>query len=106
MPSNSVPRTEPRFVGRPIGPPHNADAMSGHFEIDFIGHACLKITAGKLRILTAPWLHGPAYTRQWYQYPLPDRSAPIDDVHYIHYSHGHEDHLHEPTEAVRNLVPE
>src|SRR2546422_4105023 len=71
--------------------------MSGVFEIDFVGHACLKITVGGLRILTDPWLSGPAYSRQWYPYPLPDRSARIDDVHYIQYSHGHEDHLHQPT---------
>jgi hypothetical protein len=67
------------------------------FEIDFIGHACLKITVGGLRLLTDPWLDGPAYTRQWYPYPLPDRSVPIDDVQYIQYSHGHEDHLHAGT---------
>jgi Beta-lactamase superfamily domain len=71
--------------------------VSGLFDVTFIGHACLKITVGRLKILTDPWLNGPAYTRQWYQYPLPDRSVPIDDVHYIHYSHGHEDHLHAPT---------
>ena len=71
--------------------------MSGRFEVQFIGHACLKIAVGRLRLLTDPWLNGPAYARQWYQYPVPDRSVPIDDVHYIHYSHGHEDHLHQPT---------
>src|SRR5258706_2167954 len=71
--------------------------MSGRFEINFVGHACVKITVGGLRILTDPWLEGPAYSRQWYPYPLPDRSLRIDDVHYIHYSHGHEDHLHQGT---------
>ena len=38
-----------------------------------------------------------AYTEQWYHYPLPDRSVPLDDVQYVQYTHGHEDHLHEPS---------
>ncbi|HJX84554.1 MAG TPA: MBL fold metallo-hydrolase, partial [Candidatus Angelobacter sp.] len=71
--------------------------MSGRFHISFVGHACLKISVGNLRILTDPWIDGPAYTRQWYQYPSLDRSVPLDDVQYIHYSHGHEDHLHQPS---------
>jgi hypothetical protein len=67
------------------------------FEIDFVGHACLKVTHGDTKLLTDPWIDGPAYTEQWYHYPLPDRSLPLDDVQYIQYTHGHEDHLHEPS---------
>jgi hypothetical protein len=67
------------------------------FEVDFVGHACLKVTHGETTLLTDPWLAGPAYTAQWYLYPLPDRSVPLSDVQYIQYTHGHEDHLHEPS---------
>jgi len=66
-------------------------------EIDFVGHACLKVTHGDTKLLTDPWIDGPAYTEQWYHYPLPDRSVPLEDVQYIQYTHGHEDHLHQPS---------
>ena len=67
------------------------------FDIRFLGQAGLKITHGETTLLTDPWLSGPAYEEQWYLYPLPDRSVRVDDVNYIWYSHGHEDHLHEGT---------
>ncbi len=67
------------------------------FDIRFLGQAGLKITHGKTTLLTDPWLSGPAFEEQWYLYPLPDRSVPVDDVNYIWYSHGHEDHLHQGT---------
>ena len=66
-------------------------------EIDFVGHACLKVTHGDTKLLMDPWIDGPAYTEQWYHYPLPDRSVSLDDVQYVQYTHGHEDHLHEPS---------
>lgn len=69
----------------------------GRLEIDFVGHACLKVTHGDTRLLTDPWIDGPAYSDQWYHYPLPDRSVPLDDVQYVQYTHGHEDHLHHPS---------
>ena len=62
-----------------------------------MGHACLKVTHGDTQLLMDPWIDGPAYTEQWYHYPLPDRSVPLDDVQYVQYTHGHEDHLHEPS---------
>jgi hypothetical protein len=67
------------------------------FDLRFLGHAGLKIKHGETTLLTDPWLSGPAYEEQWYPYPLPDRSVPVDDVDYVWYSHGHEDHLHEGT---------
>lgn len=70
---------------------------TSRLEIDFVGHACLKVTRGDTRLLTDPWIDGPAYSDQWYHYPLPDRSVPLDDVQYIQYTHGHEDHLHQPS---------
>lgn len=72
--------------------------MSGdQFRIDFVGHACLKVSHGDTKLVTDPWLDGPAYSQQWYQYPPVDRSVALDDVQYIQYSHGHEDHLHQPS---------
>lgn len=75
----------------------SASAVAAPLHIEFLGHACLKIAHGETKLLTDPWLDGPAYTQQWYQYPLPDLSVPVDDVQYIQYSHGHEDHLHQPS---------
>jgi hypothetical protein len=71
--------------------------LDSRLEIDFVGHACLKVTHGDTKLLTDPWIDGPAYTDQWYHYPLPDRSVPLNDVQYIQYTHGHEDHLHQPS---------
>jgi hypothetical protein len=77
-----------------------------------IGHACLEIETGGLRILTDPWWAGPAYTHQWYPWPTPQpagvETRPID---YVYLSHGHEDHLHADTlrllrPGATALVPE
>jgi hypothetical protein len=40
-----------------------------------VGHACLKVAHGDTELLTDPWIDGPAYSDQWYHYPLPDRCA-------------------------------
>ncbi|MFQ5600891.1 MAG: MBL fold metallo-hydrolase [Candidatus Krumholzibacteriia bacterium] len=66
--------------------------------IRYVGHASLSIEVAGQRVLTDPWWNGPAYTGQWYHYPLPrvERSD-IDNADFIYISHGHEDHLHIPT---------
>jgi hypothetical protein len=66
----------------------------------FVGHACLEIEAGGLRVVTDPRWAGPAYTGQWHAWPTPRpeglEERPID---FVYLSHGHEDHLHAPTLA-------
>lgn len=67
-------------------------------QIRSIGHACVAVEVSGTRILCDPWWNGPAYTSQWWHYPLP-RVEAVDRerVDYIYLSHGHEDHLHVPT---------
>src|SRR5262249_39621093 len=80
-------------------------------RIDLIGHASLLVRSGDLALLTDPWWAGPAYRRQWFAYPfpVPERYRDVrPDALYL--SHGHEDHMHEPTlreldRGVRVLIP-
>jgi L-ascorbate metabolism protein UlaG (beta-lactamase superfamily) len=67
-------------------------------QIRYIGHACIAVEMAGKRILCDPWWLGPAYTGQWYPYPIP-QPDPGDSEHvdFLYISHGHEDHLHFPT---------
>ncbi len=67
-------------------------------RVDFIGHASLLIRSGDLSLLCDPWWEGPAYERQWYPWPIPvPERYDLSTVDALYISHGHEDHLHEPT---------
>jgi len=68
-------------------------------KISYIGHAALLVETGALKIVTDPWLKGPAYCSQWYVFPKPVDIKPVLDADYILYSHGHEDHTH-PASAM------
>lgn len=69
-----------------------------------VGHACLDIEMAGLRILTDPWWAGPAYCHQWHPWPAPQPGGlEKESVDYLYLSHGHADHLHEPT--LRRLAP-
>lgn len=66
-------------------------------RIDYISHACLLIDSGTTRLATDPWWVGPCYARQWHLFPRPIGEAKVGEANAILISHGHEDHLHEPT---------
>ncbi len=68
-------------------------------KITYISHATLLIETDGIKILTDPWIFGPAYCEQWYQFPppLPESGALLNDIDYILLTHGHEDHLHHNT---------
>ncbi|MEO6672433.1 MAG: MBL fold metallo-hydrolase [Ginsengibacter sp.] len=68
-------------------------------KITYLGHATLLIEIDGTKILSDPWLIGPAYCGQWYLFPQPPENALeyLQDVDYIFVSHGHEDHLHYET---------
>jgi hypothetical protein len=71
-------------------------------KIEYIGHACLLIDTGKMKIATDPWFHGPAYCGQWRIFPKPVNAAALNHIDVIALSHGHEDHLHVPSlEQIR-----
>lgn len=63
----------------------------------YVNHACLMIEAGSRKIVTDPWFAGPAYADQWHPFPKPVNAALADEADVLLISHGHEDHLHEPT---------
>ena len=66
-------------------------------RIEYVNHACLYIEAGGVKLATDPWFNGPAYCNQWYPFPKPTNTDVLSDVDVILLSHGHEDHLHEPS---------
>ncbi|MGH9940372.1 MAG: MBL fold metallo-hydrolase, partial [Blastocatellia bacterium] len=66
-------------------------------KIEYVGHACLLIDTGKIKIATDPWFDGPAYCGQWHIFPKPVNTAALNQTDVIALSHGHEDHLHAPS---------
>ena len=66
-------------------------------RVEYICHACLLIDTGDLKIVTDPWFKGSAYSGQWHVFPKPVRLDALDSVDVILISHGHEDHLHQPS---------
>lgn len=66
-------------------------------KVEYISHACLLIDGGDTRIATDPWFAGPAYSQQWYVFPMPVNAAAVETADVIAISHGHEDHFHPKT---------
>src|SRR5688500_1632495 len=66
-------------------------------RITYISHASLLIEADGIRIVTDPWYDGPAYGGQWNVFPKPVDDSIARSAEYVVLTHGHEDHLHEPT---------
>jgi len=67
-------------------------------KITYITHACLLIEAGNIKILTDPWLIGPSWGGSLWHFPthsFSPKKLPTPDI--IYFSHGHDDHFHEPT---------
>ena len=69
-------------------------------KIEYISHACLFIETEDARIATDPWWAEPAYCEKWYVFPKPLNTQFVDRVDTVLISHGHEDHLNEPTLAL------
>lgn len=66
-------------------------------RIQHVSHACLLLETTEMRLATDPWFEGPAFGGQWHVFPKPVDPKVIDQAEVILLSHGHEDHLHEPT---------
>ncbi|MEK9657115.1 MAG: Rieske 2Fe-2S domain-containing protein [bacterium] len=69
-------------------------------------HACIEFNYKGTKIMTDPWLSGPAFLGSWYQYPkntiLPEEIV----VDYIIITHEHSDHFHIPTlKKINKNIP-
>jgi CMP-N-acetylneuraminate monooxygenase len=60
-------------------------------------HACLEVSYEGFRLLTDPWLDGPAFMGAWAPYPPPQVSGAELRPDAILITHEHSDHFHEPT---------
>lgn len=65
-------------------------------RVEYLCHG-LSIETADARLLTDPWLDGPAYCGQWWLFPKPVDLARAHDADCVLVTHGHEDHLHVPT---------
>jgi CMP-N-acetylneuraminate monooxygenase len=88
------------------------EALSrGELTVRFLAHACVEIAAGKTRIVTDPWLTGPAFARGWWlaHDPPADWLERLVRADVVYISHDHSDHLNEHTlrrlAAVRPDAP-
>ena len=77
-----------------------SDAKSEEILISYFSHACAEIkTGGKIKIITDPWLIGPAFTKGWWLKHRPPANwrERVIDADMIYISHNHSDHLNEHT---------
>ena len=73
-------------------------SSSPRVQFTLIGHACLFVEAGGLRILVDPWLSGSCYWRSWWHYPPGGRILPeYLQPDFVYLSHYHFDHFHFPS---------
>ncbi len=67
-------------------------------KITYITHACILIEVDGKKIITDPWLVGPSWGGSLWHFPthkFTPKNLPTPDI--IFFSHGHDDHFHEPT---------
>lgn len=62
-------------------------------NIQLINHACVLIDAGPVRLLTDPWLSGPAFNKGWDLLVPSSQTLAELDFNYLWYSHEHPDHF-------------
>lgn len=74
-------------------------------KIEYICHSALFIQTKDTKILTDPWLKGPAYCNQWHLFPKPINTFVANHADVILFTHGHEDHLHHESLLELNKSP-
>ncbi len=88
-----------------------ADLNAGELVIRFLAHACAEFICGSTKLITDPWLVGPAFTRGWWlaHQPPSDWLDCLADSTAIYISHNHSDHLNNHTltklAKVNPMVP-
>ena len=71
----------------------------GKVSIRWINHATVIIECNGVKLMTDPWLFGPAFLTGWWL----ATTSPVDsinllkEVDYVYISHNHPDHLHAET---------
>jgi CMP-N-acetylneuraminate monooxygenase len=77
-------------------------------KVRLLSHACVLIEAGGLRLVTDPWLLGPAFSTGWWPAfePRDDAIDLLRTADLIYVSHNHPDHCHlETLSHVRAGTP-
>jgi CMP-N-acetylneuraminate monooxygenase len=77
-------------------------------NINLLSHATLSIEYGSFRLVTDPWLEGPAFLDAWTQYPPPtcEIDALASETDAIWITHEHPDHLNPRTlDHFQNETP-
>jgi len=71
----------------------------GELTVTYITHACLEIKVGGKKLITDPWLVGPAFMRGWWlaHEPPTDIWERLNSCDALWISHSHTDHLNLPT---------
>jgi CMP-N-acetylneuraminate monooxygenase len=90
----------------PWNPPQQRASLAhGELTLRFLAHACAEIQAAGTRLVTDPWLVGPAFTRGWWlaHRPPDDWLTTLTAADAIYVSHNHSDHLNAPT--LLRLLP-
>ncbi len=78
--------------------------QKGELTVEFYSHACMEVQCDGKRLMTDPWLEGPAFTRGWWlvHRPRKDWLERLSTVDAIYISHNHSDHMNVPT--LKKLV--
>jgi len=79
--------------------PTKETLLPGELTITYLSHACVEIKAGTFRLITDPWILGPAFSRGWWSLHEPPLNSiqRIASADAIYISHSHPDHLNMPT---------
>lgn len=98
------------YVDLPEEPPNPPDYARGltraDVDLELLAHACLRIDSAGFRLLTDPWLWGPAFMGAWHHYPHYPIPRAKTNVDAILITHEHSDHFHPPSlRRIRSSTP-
>jgi CMP-N-acetylneuraminate monooxygenase len=68
-------------------------------SVRFLAHACIEVEIGGVRVISDPWLLGPAFFGSWWHTVIPPRDAMerLNNSDAVYISHNHSDHFHRET---------
>lgn len=75
-----------------------AQTQKAPVSLRFLTHACMEFSVGPHRLITDPWLVGPAFSRGWWlQHDPPSKWWERFEDAWVYVSHNHSDHLNTHT---------